>query len=113
MQPSLSPNTNAATARMLERLGKQVLMALANVRCCGAVAYHQDAQGTRPTDLLYVRWEDSEYIHSSCFDWCWCDTADHWLLPNLVGVLRAHRGRKGSRAGAMYYDCDACVAAAA
>jgi glycolate oxidase iron-sulfur subunit len=44
VQPSLSPNTNAATARVLDRLGIQVLVAPANVRCCGAVDYHLDAQ---------------------------------------------------------------------
>lgn len=44
VQPSLSPNTNAATARVLDRLGLQVLRAPAKVRCCGAVDYHLDAQ---------------------------------------------------------------------
>ena len=44
VQPSLSPNTNAATARVLDRLGMQVLVAPAEVRCCGAVDYHLDAQ---------------------------------------------------------------------
>ncbi|HTT05454.1 MAG TPA: glycolate oxidase subunit GlcF [Steroidobacteraceae bacterium] len=44
VQPSLSPNTNAATARVLDRLGIQVLRTGANVRCCGAVDYHLDAQ---------------------------------------------------------------------
>ncbi|WP_327438218.1 glycolate oxidase subunit GlcF [Pseudomonas donghuensis] len=43
VQPSLSPNTNAATARVLDRLGISVTPApLAG--CCGAVDYHLDAQ---------------------------------------------------------------------
>ena len=43
VQPSLSPNTNAATARVLDKLGIQV-QPIHNVRCCGAVDYHLDAQ---------------------------------------------------------------------
>ena len=43
VQPSLSPNTNAATARVLDKLGIQV-QPVSNVRCCGAVDYHLDAQ---------------------------------------------------------------------
>ncbi|MBF4208170.1 glycolate oxidase iron-sulfur subunit [Pseudomonas donghuensis] len=45
VQPSLSPNTNAATARVLDRLGISVTPApLAG--CCGAVDYHLDAQAS-------------------------------------------------------------------
>ena len=43
VQPSLSPNTNAATARVLDKLGIQV-QPISGVRCCGAVDYHLDAQ---------------------------------------------------------------------
>ena len=43
VQPSLSPNTNAATARVLDKLGIQV-RPISGVRCCGAVDYHLDAQ---------------------------------------------------------------------
>ncbi|EIT71250.1 glycolate oxidase subunit GlcF [Hydrocarboniphaga effusa] len=43
VQPSLSPNTNAATARVLDKLGIQV-QPIGGVRCCGAVDYHLDAQ---------------------------------------------------------------------
>lgn len=43
VQPSLSPNTNAATARVLDKLGIQV-QPVSGVRCCGAVDYHLDAQ---------------------------------------------------------------------
>ena len=43
VQPSLSPNTNAATARVLDRLQIGVIpVSLAG--CCGAVDYHLDAQ---------------------------------------------------------------------
>lgn len=43
VQPSLSPNTNAAAARVLDKLGIQV-QPVGGVRCCGAVDYHLDAQ---------------------------------------------------------------------
>jgi glycolate oxidase iron-sulfur subunit len=40
-QPALSPATNAAAARVLDRLGISLLRA-ANAGCCGAVAFHLD-----------------------------------------------------------------------
>lgn len=43
VQPSLSPNTNAAAARVLDRLGISVIPA-ADAGCCGAVDYHLNAQ---------------------------------------------------------------------
>ena len=43
VQPSLSPNTNAATARVLDRLGISVTSSR-EAGCCGAVDYHLDAQ---------------------------------------------------------------------
>jgi glycolate oxidase iron-sulfur subunit len=43
VQPSLSPNTNAATARVLDRLGISV-MPVSQAGCCGAVDYHLNAR---------------------------------------------------------------------
>ena len=43
VQPSLSPNTNAATARVLDRLQIGVI-AVSQAGCCGAVDHHLDAQ---------------------------------------------------------------------
>lgn len=43
VQPSLSPNTNAAAARVLDRLGITVA-AVPDTGCCGAIDYHLDAQ---------------------------------------------------------------------
>ncbi|MDT8894687.1 glycolate oxidase subunit GlcF [Halomonas sp. I1] len=43
VQPSLSPNTNAATARVLDRLGIGLTSA-PEAGCCGAVDFHLDAQ---------------------------------------------------------------------
>lgn len=43
VQPGLSPNTNAATARVLDRLGISVTP-IAQAGCCGALDYHLDAQ---------------------------------------------------------------------
>ncbi|MCH4897562.1 glycolate oxidase subunit GlcF [Pseudomonas sp. B707] len=45
VQPGLSPNTNAAAARVLDRLGISVIPAR-EAGCCGAVNYHLDAQAT-------------------------------------------------------------------
>ncbi len=42
VQPGLSPNTNAATARVLDRLGISLLPAAAG--CCGALDFHLNAQ---------------------------------------------------------------------
>ena len=41
-QPSLSPNTNAAAARVLDRLGITLVRA-PHAGCCGAVSYHLNA----------------------------------------------------------------------
>ncbi|MBD8684558.1 glycolate oxidase subunit GlcF [Pseudomonas sp. CFBP 13719] len=43
VQPGLSPNTNAAAARVLDRLGITVT-AVRQAGCCGAVDYHLDDQ---------------------------------------------------------------------
>ena len=42
-QPELSPNTNAAAARVLDRLGVSVVSA-AGGGCCGAIDFHLNAQ---------------------------------------------------------------------
>ncbi|QNI03990.1 glycolate oxidase subunit GlcF [Halomonas sp. SH5A2] len=43
VQPGLSPNTNAATARILDRLGISVTP-VSEVGCCGAIDFHLNAQ---------------------------------------------------------------------
>jgi glycolate oxidase iron-sulfur subunit len=43
VQPSLSPNTNAAAARVLDRLGISVTP-VSEAGCCGATDYHLNAQ---------------------------------------------------------------------
>ncbi|MBV4477686.1 glycolate oxidase subunit GlcF [Pseudomonas botevensis] len=45
VQPGLSPNTNAAAARVLDRLGLSVTPTR-EAGCCGAVDYHLDGQST-------------------------------------------------------------------
>lgn len=42
VQPVTAPNTNAATARVLDKLGIQLLRA-SNAGCCGAVSHHLSA----------------------------------------------------------------------
>ena len=51
VQPGLSPNTNAAAARILDRLGIAVVPA-PEAGCCGAVDFHLDGQ---PTGLQRAR----------------------------------------------------------
>ncbi|MGI9286270.1 MAG: glycolate oxidase subunit GlcF [Pseudomonadales bacterium] len=43
VQPGISPNTNAATARVLEKLGIACIRA-PDEACCGALSYHASAQ---------------------------------------------------------------------
>ncbi|AZM97114.1 MAG: glycolate oxidase subunit GlcF [Gammaproteobacteria bacterium] len=43
VQPGLSPNTNAATARLLDRLGISVTP-ISEAGCCGAIDFHLNAQ---------------------------------------------------------------------
>jgi len=43
VQPGLSPNTNAATARILDRLGISVTP-VSEAGCCGAIDFHLNAQ---------------------------------------------------------------------
>ena len=43
VQPALAPDINAATARVLDRLGIALVKA-ANAGCCGALAHHLNAQ---------------------------------------------------------------------
>ncbi|TVM06789.1 MAG: glycolate oxidase subunit GlcF [Halomonas sp.] len=43
VQPGLSPNTNAATARVLDRLGISITPAT-EAGCCGAIDFHLNAQ---------------------------------------------------------------------
>lgn len=43
VQPALAPNTNAAAARVLDRLGISVVP-VAQAGCCGATEYHLNAQ---------------------------------------------------------------------
>ena len=43
VQPALAPNINAASARVLDRLGVSLMM-VKQAGCCGGVAYHLNAQ---------------------------------------------------------------------
>ncbi|HRD93980.1 MAG TPA: glycolate oxidase subunit GlcF [Accumulibacter sp.] len=62
VQPILTPNTNAATARVLDRLGIELLEAPA-ANCCGALRYHLHAQQKALDDMRQVIdawWPDVE-----------------------------------------------------
>ncbi|MQM30583.1 MAG: glycolate oxidase iron-sulfur subunit [Candidatus Accumulibacter phosphatis] len=62
VQPILTPNTNAATARVLDRLGIELIEAPA-ANCCGALRYHLHAQARALDDMRQVIdawWPDVE-----------------------------------------------------
>ena len=50
VQPALAPNINAATARVLDRLGISLFEA-DGAGCCGAVRFHLNAQGDAKQDM--------------------------------------------------------------
>ncbi|MFC5302442.1 glycolate oxidase subunit GlcF [Azospira restricta] len=50
VQPGLAPNTNAATARLLDRLGITLFEA-PEAGCCGALRFHLDAQEAALADM--------------------------------------------------------------
>ncbi|WP_313952378.1 glycolate oxidase subunit GlcF [Accumulibacter sp.] len=53
VQPILTPNTNAATARILDRLGIE-LVEMRGANCCGALRYHLHAQEKALDDMRQV-----------------------------------------------------------
>jgi glycolate oxidase iron-sulfur subunit len=53
VQPTLTPNTNAATARVLDKLGIE-LFEPAGTGCCGALRYHLNAQEAALDDMRRV-----------------------------------------------------------
>ncbi|HCN68985.1 MAG TPA: glycolate oxidase iron-sulfur subunit, partial [Candidatus Accumulibacter sp.] len=53
VQPTLTPNTNAATARVLDRLGVE-LVEVPGAACCGALRYHLHAQEKALDDMRQV-----------------------------------------------------------
>jgi glycolate oxidase iron-sulfur subunit len=53
VQPALAPNTNAATARVLDKLGIDLFEA-PRAGCCGALRYHLNAQAPALDDMRRV-----------------------------------------------------------
>jgi len=53
VQPALAPNTNAATARVLDKLGIELFEA-PGAGCCGALRYHLNAQEQALDDMRRV-----------------------------------------------------------
>ncbi|MFW9080932.1 glycolate oxidase subunit GlcF [Pseudomonas sp. P2757] len=111
VQPGLSPNTNAAAARVLDRLGISVTATL-EAGCCGAVEYHLDAQAAgldRARHNIDAWWPAIElgaeaivqtasgcgafvkdYAHLLCADPAYAEKAKRVsaLAKDLVEVLR-------------------------
>ncbi len=50
VQPAMSPNINAATARVLDTLGVQLIVA-PKAGCCGAIRYHLNDQANSLDDM--------------------------------------------------------------
>jgi len=50
VQPAMSPNINAATARVLDKLGVQLIVA-PKAGCCGAIRYHLNDQANSLDDM--------------------------------------------------------------
>ena len=50
VQPAMSPNINAATARVLDTLGVQLIVA-PKAGCCGAICYHLNDQANSLDDM--------------------------------------------------------------
>ena len=50
VQPAMSPNINAATARVLDTLGVQLILA-PKAGCCGAIRYHLNDQANSLDDM--------------------------------------------------------------
>ncbi|HTJ54826.1 MAG TPA: glycolate oxidase subunit GlcF [Nitrosospira sp.] len=79
VQPALAPNINAATARVLDRLGISLIKA-ANAGCCGAVSYHLNAQE-----------EGLDYMRHNVDAW--------WPYIGNESGIQAMRGKKGGTKG--------------
>ena len=50
VQPAMSPNINAATARVLDALGVELIVA-PKVGCCGAIRHHLNDQSGGLEDM--------------------------------------------------------------
>jgi len=50
VQPAMSPNINSATARVLDKLGVQLIVA-PKAGCCGAIRYHLNDQANSLDDM--------------------------------------------------------------
>ncbi len=98
VQPILSPNINAATARVLDRLGISLIKS-EQAGCCGAVAYHlnQHADGLdymrRNIDAWWPFVEDG--IEAIVMTASGCGTTvkeyDHMLARDPAYALKAER----------------------
>ncbi|SEL61924.1 glycolate oxidase subunit GlcF [Nitrosovibrio tenuis] len=89
VQPGLAPNINAATARVLDRLGISLIKA-ANAGCCGAVSYHLNAQQ-----------EGLDYMRRNVDAW--------WPYIASGPGIRAARGTKGAEAAENFDSAEAIV----
>ena len=79
VQPALAPNINAATARVLDKLGISVIKA-PNAGCCGAVSYHLNAQE-----------EGLDYMRRNVDAW-WPYVANR----SVIGIERGTKGVEGA-----------------
>ena len=52
VQPAMSPNINAATARVLDKLGISLIATRPQAGCCGAVSYPPELRRTKALDYM-------------------------------------------------------------
>jgi glycolate oxidase iron-sulfur subunit len=89
VQPALAPTINAATARVLDRLGISLIKA-ANAGCCGAVSYHLNAQE-----------EGLDYMRRNVDAW--------WPYVGNESSVHATRETKGTEGAEKFDSVEAIV----
>ena len=89
VQPTLAPNINAATARVLDRLGISLIKA-ARAGCCGAVSYHLNAQQ-----------EALDYMRRNINAW--------WPYIGTKSGVGTARGMKGAEEAEKFDSVEAIV----
>ncbi len=91
VQPGLSPNTNAATARLLDRLGISVTP-ISEAGCCGAIDFHLNAQeaGRERMRANIDAWWPKEYADMLKDDPAYAEKAKKVsaLAKDIVEILR-------------------------
>ncbi|WP_288379161.1 glycolate oxidase subunit GlcF [uncultured Massilia sp.] len=98
VQPAMAPNINAATARVLDAFGIQ-LMAAPKAGCCGAVRYHLNDQAAGLDDMrrnIDAWWP---YVESGEVEAIVMTASGCGVTVKEYGHLRAHDPHYAAKAG--------------